>query len=119
VLIAEQLLVIDDLKEFSRKSEYPDRGREANGAKFTAARVVRWLRDASVASALIPLCRSSQHDFVERLNDKLRDELLDLEQLRSSVEAKRIIEQWRQFYNERWPKARIFANHRPWSVEPG
>jgi putative transposase len=102
-LIAEQLLVIDDLKEFSRKSEYPDRWREANGAKSTAARVTPWLHDASIAPALITFCRSSQHDFVERLDDKLRDELLDLERFRSGVEARGIVEQWRQFYNERWP----------------
>jgi putative transposase len=40
---------------------------------------------------------------VESFNDKLQDELLNREWLWNRAEAKILIEQWRQFYNEQGP----------------
>lgn len=77
--------------------------RSDNGAEFTAARVMRWLRDASVGPAFIAPGSPWQNGFVESFNGKLRDELLNREWFRSRAQAKVLIEQWRQFYNERRP----------------
>ncbi|KEZ00749.1 integrase [Burkholderia sp. MSh2] len=77
--------------------------RSDNGAEFTAARVMRWLRDASVGPAFITPGNPWQNGFVESFNGKLRDELLNREWFRSRAEARVLIEQWRQFYNEKRP----------------
>ncbi|AIO69527.1 integrase core domain protein [Burkholderia oklahomensis] len=74
-----------------------------NGAEFTAAKVMRWLRDAAIGPAFIAPGFPWQNGFVESFNGKLRDELLNREWFRSRAEAKVLIERWRQFYNERRP----------------
>ena len=73
------------------------------GAEFTAAKVMRWLRDAAIGPAFIAPGSPWQNGFVESFNGKLRDELLNREWFRSRAEAKVLIERWRQFYNERRP----------------
>lgn len=77
--------------------------RSDNGAEFTAAKVMRWLRDAAIGPAFIAPGSPWQNGFVESFNGKLRDELLNREWFRSRAEAKVLIERWRQFYNERRP----------------
>ena len=74
-----------------------------NGAEFTAAKVMRWLRDAAIGPAFIAPGSPWQNGFVESFNGKLRDELLNREWFRSRAGAKVLIERWRQFYNERRP----------------
>lgn len=82
--------------------------RSYNDAEFTAAWVMRWLRDAAIGSAFIAPGSPWQNGFVESFKGKLRDELLNREWFRSRIEAKVLIERWRQFYNERRPHS---ANH--------
>ncbi len=77
--------------------------RSDNGAEFTAAKVMRWLRDAAIGRAFIAPGSPWQNGFVESFNGKLRDELLNREWFRSRAEAKVLIERWRRFYNERRP----------------
>lgn len=77
--------------------------RSDNGAEFTAAKVMRWLRDAAIGPAFIAPGSPWQNGFVESFNGKLRDELLNREWFRTRAEAKVLIERWRQFYNERRP----------------
>ena len=77
--------------------------RSDNGAEFTAAKVMRWLRDAAIGPAFIAPGSPWQNGFVESFNGKLRDELLNREWFRSRAEAKVLIERWRQFYNEQRP----------------
>ncbi len=84
-------------------SQYGSELGEGNSAEFTAAKVMRWLRDAAIGPAFIAPGSPWQNGFVESFNGELRDELLNGEWLRSRAEAKVIIERWRQFYNERRP----------------
>jgi putative transposase len=67
--------------------------RSDSGAEFTAARVMRWLRDASIGPAFITPRSPWQNGFVESINGKLRDEPLNRECFRSRAEAKVLIEQ--------------------------
>ncbi|KVS57702.1 integrase [Burkholderia cepacia] len=86
--------------------------RSDNGAEFTAAKVMRWLRDAAIGPAFIAPGSPWQNGFGESFNGKLRDELLNREWFRSRAEAKVLIERWRQFYNERRPhSARRYQPH--------
>jgi transposase InsO family protein len=73
--------------------------RSDNGAEFTAARVMRWMRDTAIGPAFITPGSPWQNGFVESFNGKLRDELLNREWFRSRAEAKILIERWRRFYN--------------------
>ena len=94
------ILTLSRLMQLYGKPAYV---RSDNGAEFTAAKVMRWLRDASIGPAFIAPGSPWQNGFVESFNGKLRDELLNREWFRSRAEAKILIERWRQFYNERRP----------------
>ncbi|WDD90348.1 IS3 family transposase (plasmid) [Burkholderia sp. FERM BP-3421] len=92
--------VILTLSRLMRLYGKPAFVRSDNGAEFTAAKVMRWLRDAAIGPAFIAPGSPWQNGFVESFNGKLRDELLNREWFRSRAEAN---ERWRQFYNERRP----------------
>ena len=81
--------------------------RSDNGAEFTAAKVMRWMRDAAIGPTFIAPGSPWQNGFIESFNGKLRDELLNREWFRSRTEAKVLIEQWRQFYNEQRPHSSL------------
>ncbi|ANB18795.1 Integrase catalytic subunit [Dokdonella koreensis DS-123] len=95
--------VILTLSRLMRLYGKPAFVRSDNGAEFTAAKVMRWLRDAAIGPAFIAPGSPWQNGFVESFNGKLRDELLNREWFRSRAEAKVLIERWRQFYNEKRP----------------
>jgi len=95
--------VILTLSRLMRLYGKPAFVRSDNGAEFTAAKVMRWLRDAAIGPAFVAPGSPWQNGFVESFNGKLRDELLNREWFRSRAEAKVLIERWRQFYNERRP----------------
>jgi putative transposase len=95
--------VILTLSRLMRLYGKPAFVRSDNSAEFTAAKVMRWLRDAAIGRVFIAPGSPWQNGFVESFNGKLRDELLNREWFRSRTEAKVLIERWRQFYNEQWP----------------
>ena len=94
------ILVLSRLMRLYGKPAYI---RSDNGAEFTAAKVMRWLRDQAIGPAFITPGSPWQNGYVESFNGKLRDELLNREWFRSRMEAKVLIEQWRLFYNEQRP----------------
>lgn len=95
--------VILTLSRLMRLYGKPAYVRSDNGAEFTAAKVMRWLRDNAIGPAFIAPGSPWQNGFVESFNGKLRDELLNREWFRSRAEARVLIERWRQFYNEQRP----------------
>jgi transposase InsO family protein len=95
--------VILTLSRLMRLYGKPAYVRSDNGAEFTAAKVMRWLRDNAIGPAFIAPGSPWQNGFVESFNGKLRDELLNREWFRSRVEAQVLIERWKQFYNEQRP----------------
>jgi transposase InsO family protein len=95
--------VILTLSRLMRLYGKPAYVRSDNGAEFTAAKVMRWLRDQAIGPAFIAPGSPWQNGVVESFNGKLRDELLNREWFRSRVEARVLIERWRHFYNERRP----------------
>jgi len=95
--------VILTLSRLMRLYGKPAFVRSDNGAEFTAAKVMRWLRDNAIGPAFVAPGSPWQNGVVESFNGKLRDELLNREWFRTRLEAKILIERWRQFYNERRP----------------
>jgi putative transposase len=99
--------VILTLSRLMRLYGKPAHIRSDNGAEFTAAKVMRWLRDANIGPAFIAPGSPWQNGYVESFNGKLRDELLNREWFQSRAEAKMLIERWRQFYNEQRPHSAL------------
>jgi putative transposase len=99
--------VILTLSRLMRLYGKPAHIRSDNGAEFTAAKVMRWLRDANIGPAFIAPGSPWQNGYVESFNGKLRDELLNREWFQSRAEAKVLIERWRQFYNEQRPHSAL------------
>lgn len=81
--------------------------RSDQSTEFTAGVVLRWLRDQRVGPAFIPPGRPWHNGFVESFNGKLRDECLNREWFRDLREARILIEQWREFYNQRRPHSSL------------
>lgn len=65
------------LSRLMRSNEKPAYILSDNGAGFTADKVMRWLRDASVDPVFIAPGSPWQNGFVESFNGKPRDELLN------------------------------------------
>jgi putative transposase len=98
------ILMLSRLMKLYGKPQYI---RSDNGAEFTAAAVMRWLRDQNIGPAFIAPGSPWQNGFVESFNGKLRDECLNREWFRDAREARIIIERWRHFYNHQRPHSSI------------
>jgi hypothetical protein len=85
----------------------PDHIRSDNGPEFAAKAVRTWLGQVGVKTLFIEPGSPWENGYNESFNGKLRDELLNREWFRNRAEAKVLIEQWRQFYNEKRPHSSI------------
>ena len=77
----------------------PDHIRSDNGTEFTAKSVREWLGRVGVKTLFIEPGSPWENGYVESFNGKLRDELLEREAFDTLLEAKVLIERWRQHYN--------------------
>jgi putative transposase len=81
------------------------RGRPAmivsdNGTELTSRAVLEWTNRAGVEWHYIAPGKPTQNAFVESFNGKFRDECLNEEVFTNLAEARSVIEQWRQDYNQ-------------------
>ena len=81
----------------------PEHIRSDNGPEFVAKEIRRWLGQASVDTLYIQKGSPWENGYVESFNGKLRDELLNRELLLSLPEARYVLDEWREEYNERRP----------------
>ncbi len=77
----------------------PTHIRSDNGPEMTAKAVREWLRRVGVKTLYIEPGSPWENGYVESLNGKLRDELLDRERFDTLHEARVLIERWRRHYN--------------------
>jgi transposase InsO family protein len=73
--------------------------RSDNGPEFTAKAVRRWLERLGVTTLFIEPGSPWENGYVESFNGRLRDELLNGEIFTTLLEAKVLIETWRNHYN--------------------
>jgi len=73
--------------------------RSDNGSEFTCTAVRSWLTKVGVRTLYIEPGSPWENGYVESFNGKLRDELLDREIFYTMLEAKVLIERWREHYN--------------------
>jgi len=85
----------------------PEHIRRDNGAEFTSRAVREWLAKVGVKTLFIEPGSPWENGYVESFNGKLRDELLDREIFYTLLEAKVLIERWRQHYNRVRPHSSL------------
>jgi putative transposase len=81
--------------------------RSDNGPEMTAKAVRDWLRRVGVKTLYIEPGSPWENGYVESLNGKLRDELLDRERFDTLREARVLIERWRRHYNTERPHSAL------------
>jgi transposase InsO family protein len=91
--------VIDKLFELFIFRTIPDYIRSDNGPEFTAKAIRSWLNRLGVKTLFIEPGSPWENSYIESFNGKLRDELLNREVFTTLMEAKVLIEKWRQEYN--------------------
>ena len=85
----------------------PDHVRSDNGSEFTATAVRKWLGKVGVKTLYIEPGSPWENGYVESLNGKLRDELLNGEIFYTVAEARVLIERWREHYNRVRPHSAL------------
>ncbi len=88
----------------------PEDIRSDNGPEFTLKAVRRWLKDLEVTTLFIEPGSPWENGYIESFNGKLRDELLD-QIFTTLTEAKILIEEWREEYNQVRPHSAL--DYRP------
>jgi len=94
--------------------------RSDNGGEFTATAVREWLDRLNVTTLYIEPGSPWENGYIESFNGKLRDELLDGEIFYTLMEAKVLIERWREHYNRFRPHSSLgYRPPAPEAVEIG
>lgn len=99
--------VIDVLARLVSVRGAPRYMRSDNGPEFVSNAILRWIREAGVATALSDPGKPWQNGTDESFNGRLRDECLNVEWFRSRAEATVVIEAWRRHYNEVRPHSSL------------
>jgi len=99
--------VIDELFELFILRGIPEHIRSDNGPEFTARVVRKWLNRLGVKTLFIEPGSPWENGYIESFNGKMRDELLDRETFTTLKEARVLIEQWRQEYNQVRPHSSL------------
>lgn len=77
--------------------------RSDNGPEFVAKAVQQWLREQGVATSYIEPGKPWQNGVAESFVNRLRNDCLSVEWFNNRLEAKVVIENWRQTYNRERP----------------
>ena len=85
----------------------PEHIRSDNGPEFTAGAVRDWLARVGVETLYIEPGSPWENGYIESFIGKLRDELLNGEIFETLLEAKVLIERWRQQYNRFRPHSAL------------
>lgn len=81
--------------------------RSDNGPEFVSRALLEWITEQGIECALIDPGKPWQNGTTESFNGKFRDECLEMEWFRNRLEAKIVIEDWRQHYNQVRPHSSL------------
>ena len=87
----------------ARDGRRPELVRMDNGPELTANALRDWCRFGATGASYIEPGSPWQNPFVESFGSRVRDELLSVEAFDSLLEAKTVIEEWRNTYNHTRP----------------
>jgi len=100
--------VIEVLSKLVSTHGAPKYLRSDNGPEFVAKKILRWLTlEANIETAHIDPGKPWQNGLNESFNGKFRDECLSMEWFKNRLDAKIVIESWRQHYNEVRPHSSL------------
>lgn len=85
----------------------PEHIRSDNGPEFIAKAVQVWLAEQGTKTLYIKPGSPWENGYIESVNDKFRDECLNMESFRNGEEARQVIEAWRREYNEVRPHSSL------------
>jgi putative transposase len=88
----------------------PELVRMDNGPELTANAIRDWCRFAGTGSSYIEPGSPWENPFVESFGSRVRDEVLAVEAFDSLLEAKTVIEDWRNTYNTIRPHSSLGWN---------
>lgn len=78
-----------------------------NGPELTANAIRDWCRFTGAGTAYIEPGSPWENPYVESFGGRLRDELLKVEQFDTLLEAKTVIEDWKEDYNHHRPHSSL------------
>ena len=111
--------VLERLSDLFVRRGAPTYIRSDNGSEFTATKVREWLARVGVKTLFIEPGSPWENGYVESFNGKLRDELLAREQFDTLLEAKVLVERWRQHYNTVRPHSSLgYRAPAPEAIQP-
>ncbi len=103
---ADQTLRVLD-RIVARRGASPELLRMDNGPELTANALRDWCRFGGSGTAYIEPGSPWQNPLVESFGSRVRDEVLAVEAFDSVLEAKTVIEDWRNSYNTRRPHSSL------------
>ena len=104
---------VEVLEQLAAERGAPAHVRCDNGPELTAHALRDWCRfsnptpDTTTKTAFIEPGAPWENAFVESFNSRVRDELLNVEMFSCLAEARVVIEDWRQDYNQRRPHSAL------------
>lgn len=112
--------VLERLTDLFVRRGVPEYLRSDNGPEFTAKAVRAWLASVGVRTLYIEPGSPWENGYIESFPGKLRDELLRGEIFDTLLEAKVLVEDWREHYNRvRSHSALGYRPPAPEAVDPG
>ena len=99
--------VCEELEQVIETRGKPERILSDNGTEFTSTAILAWCQEKGVRWDYIQPGKPYQNGYIESFNGKLRDECLNENLFTSLQEAKRLVEAWREEYNELRPHSSL------------
>jgi len=99
--------VVATLKWLFKQRGEPSYIRSDNGPEFVAATVERWLEASGVETLYIEPGSPWENAYTESFNGRFGDELLKREEFANLLEAKVLVEEYRENYNHRRPHSAL------------
>jgi len=99
--------VVRVLERLGKRRGLPEEILMDNGPEFTSRALDVWAHRHGVKLRYIEPGKPMQNPYIESFNGKFRDECLNQHWFLNVIEAKQIIERWRQEYNEVRPHSSL------------
>ena len=99
--------VVETLAKLFNRHGVPRYLRSDNGPEFIARAVKQWLKESGVETLYVEPASPWENAFVESFNGRFRDELLNREMFASLDEAKVLVREYVEQYNQRRPHSAL------------
>lgn len=103
-ILAAYSITSEDMTDFFEAlPPLPKKLRCDNGPEMTARHFLDWAHRQGIEIEYIEPGKPIQNAYIESFNSRLRDECLNEEIFLDLEDAKKKIEKWRRYYNEKRP----------------